>query len=271
LSSFFFRAGHFPSSILARLDLSRFYGARRLRHLAHLLLAAFHDYEKALVSAQDDTTHQAASLAALSVVYSGLGHLKESLRSGREALRLVRDLEDPRAEAYVLTSLAASHSKLGQHSSARSCLQNSLRLRRKIGDERGELVTLRNLAKIYVDLGETSRARAFLEEAAQRNEALKARAVSTAVRKRSASPYTASKKVGDVSGREVEVASARLVEAEERARRIRWLHSYISDERGRKFHFRYEAPSMETMLEDSRRAGLSPAPEAEFMEPTMFS
>lgn len=89
-----------------------------------------HDYEKALDSAQGDITHRAA-LAALSVVYRGLGHLKESLRAGREALRLVRDLKDPRAEAYVLTSLAASHSKLGQHSSARSCLQNSLRLRRK--------------------------------------------------------------------------------------------------------------------------------------------
>ena len=87
-----------------------------------------HDYEKALDSARGDITHRAA---ALSVVYRGLGHLKESLWAGREALRLVRDLKDPRAEAYVLTSLAASHSKLGQHSSARSCLQNSLRLRRK--------------------------------------------------------------------------------------------------------------------------------------------
>jgi tetratricopeptide (TPR) repeat protein len=100
------------------------------------------------------------------VVYRGLGHLKESLRSGREALRLLRDLKDPQAEAYVLSSLAGSHSKLGQHSSARSYLQNSLRLRRKIGDEKGELGTLHDLAKIYVDLGETSRAQVFLEEAA---------------------------------------------------------------------------------------------------------
>ncbi len=137
----------------------------------------------------------------------------------------------------------------------------------------GEVGTLRDLAKIYVDLGDTRRARAFLEETAQKNEAMEARAVSTAVRKRSTSPYAASKKVTDVSEREVEVASARLVEAEERARRIRWLHSYISDERGRKFHFRYEAPGMETMLEDFRRAGLSPAPDAvaEFPEPGMFS
>jgi hypothetical protein len=97
---------------------------------------------------------------------------------------LLRDLNDPWAEAYVLSSLAASHSKLGQHSRAGSCLQNSLRLRRKIGDEEGELGTLRELAKIYEDLGETSRARAFLEEAAQKNEALEARAVSTVVRKR---------------------------------------------------------------------------------------
>jgi hypothetical protein len=116
-------------------------------------------------------------------------------------------------------------------------------------------------------------ARAFLEETVQKNEAMEARTVSTVVRKRSAFPYAASKKVKDVSEREVEVASARLAEAEDRARRIRWLHSYISDERGRKFHFRYEAPSMETMLEDSRRAGLSPTPDAvaQFLEPGMFS
>jgi hypothetical protein len=149
-------------------------------------------------------------------------------------------------------------------------LQNSLRLRRKIGDEEGELGALRDLAKIYIDLGDAGRARAFLEEAGRKNEALEARGVSTAVRTRPASP--ASKKVGDVSEREVEVASVRLEEAEDRARRIRWLYSYISDERGRKFHFRYEAPSMETMLEDSRRAGLASAPDtlAQFLEPRMF-
>jgi hypothetical protein len=41
----------------------------------------------------------------------------------------------------------------------------------------------------------------------------------------------------------------------------------------KKFRFRYEAPGMETMLEDFRRAGLSPAPDAvaEFPEPGMFS
>ncbi len=111
-----------------------------------------------------------------------------------------------------------------------------------------------------------------MEQVAQKNEAMEARAVSTVVRKRSAAPNAASKKVKDVSEREVEVASARLAKAEERARRIRPLHSYISDERGRKFHFRYEAPSMETMLEDSRGAGLSPAPDAvaQFLEPGMF-
>jgi tetratricopeptide (TPR) repeat protein len=145
-------------------------GMSGLRWRVGDLEGSAHHYEKVLDSAQDYTTHQAAALAGLGVVYRGLGHLKESLRSGREALRLVRDLKD-------------------------------------------------------------------------------------------------------VSGREVEVASARLVETEERARRLRWLHSYNSEERGRNFRFRYEAPSMETMLEDSRRAGLSHAPEAvaEFLEPTIFS
>ena len=42
----------------------------------------------------------------LTAVYRALGRLKESLECAQEALRLLRNLNDPRAEAYVLTSLA---------------------------------------------------------------------------------------------------------------------------------------------------------------------
>ena len=57
--------------------------------------------------------HEAAALASLSVVYRDLGSLKESVRCGKEALELLRSLEDTRTEAYVLTSLAESYSRLG--------------------------------------------------------------------------------------------------------------------------------------------------------------
>jgi tetratricopeptide (TPR) repeat protein len=137
-----------------------------------------HDYQKVLKSAQDDTLYRIAAHFSLSAVFRDLGCLKESLRSGREALRLLRDLDGPQSEAYVLSSLAESYDKLGQHSSARSWLQDSLRLRRKVGDEEGELRALRDLSKVYIDFWDTSRAQVFLEEAGRKDEGL---AVSTAV------------------------------------------------------------------------------------------
>jgi tetratricopeptide (TPR) repeat protein len=106
-------------------------------------------YEDILESAPDEPAHRAAALASLGVIYRDPGRLKESLTCGREALRSLRDLHDPRAESYVLSSLAESHTRLGQHPSARSCLRHSLRLRQEPGDEEGEINALRSLAKIY--------------------------------------------------------------------------------------------------------------------------
>ena len=79
-------------------------------------------------------------------------------------------------------------------------------------------------------------------------------------------------KVGEISGEGVQVAGTRPKEAENRVGRLRWLRSYISDERGRKFYYEYEASSMETVLEDARNAGLSLAPDAvtQVLEPDMF-
>jgi hypothetical protein len=48
-------------------------------------------YEEALDLARDrdEPVHKAAALASLSVVYRGLGRLRESVRCGREALGLL--------------------------------------------------------------------------------------------------------------------------------------------------------------------------------------
>ena len=61
-------------------------------------------YEEALKIAREhgEAAHEAAALASLSVVHRDLGRLKESLRCAREALELLRGLEDLQAEAYVL-------------------------------------------------------------------------------------------------------------------------------------------------------------------------
>lgn len=128
-------------------------------------------YEEALdllARGHGDGAQEAAALASLGVVYRDLGRLRDSVRSGRAALRLLRDLDDKQAESYVLTSLAESHARLGQYPSALSCLRRSLRLRRKIGDTEGEVGVLRDLADVYERLGDAGRARASLEEAARK-------------------------------------------------------------------------------------------------------
>ena len=227
-----------------------------------------HAYEDILESARDEPAHRAATLASLGVVYRDLGRLKESLACGREALRSLQDLEDPMAEAYVLSSLAESHTRLGQHPSARSCLRHSLRLRREIGDEEGEIDALRNLAKIYIDLGDLDLAQSSLEEAGRKSEAQQERTTPTAIK--TAPVLVATPPSPPVMGTQAANPSAR--ENEDRVHKLRWLRSYVTDSRGRKFYYEYEAPSMETVLEDSRRAGLSPAPQAvtQFLEPGMF-
>ena len=102
------------------------------------------------------------------VVHRDLGRLKESLRCGREALELLRGVQDLQAEAYVLSSVAESHLGLGHHPSALSCLKRSLRLRRKEGDKEGEVGVLYDLAKVYENLGDKDLARKAREEAASK-------------------------------------------------------------------------------------------------------
>ncbi|MGH3145991.1 MAG: tetratricopeptide repeat protein [Rubrobacter sp.] len=112
-----------------------------------------------------DADQEAAALASLSVVYSGLGCFENSLSSGRAALAVLRNLDDLQAEAYVLTSLAESQVELKDYPSALSCLRRSLRLRRKIGDRAGEIRVLEDLARVYEKTGDADGAWVSYEEA----------------------------------------------------------------------------------------------------------
>jgi tetratricopeptide (TPR) repeat protein len=226
-------------------------------------------YEDILDSAGEEPAHGAAALASLSVVYRDLGRPKDSLAYGREALRSLRDLDDPRAESYVLANLAESHARLGQHPSARSCLRQSLRLRQEIGDEEGEIDLLRSLAKVYIDLGDLGLARSSLEEAGRKTEALAERTSPTATKTAPAAVVATPKGPSETKA---EAAHTGAAKTEDRVSKLRWLRSYITDSRGRKFYYEYEAPSMETVLKDSRRAGLAHAPPAvtPLLESDMF-
>lgn len=127
-------------------------------------------YEEALDLASGDAALRLVCLASLCAVYRETGRLRESLRRGREACSLARELGDARTEARVLASLAESYDRLGHYPSALSCLRRSLRLRRREGDGPGAERTLRYMATIHERRKETERPEARLEEA-RREEA----------------------------------------------------------------------------------------------------
>ena len=133
-------------------------------------------YEEALQMAreQGETVHQAAALASLSVVYRDLERLRESIRYGQAARKLLKNLEDFQGEAYILSSLAESHNALGRCKSALSCIKRSLHLRQQIGDQEGELKALRYMAEVYEKLGDEARAWEASKEAARKEEELQA-------------------------------------------------------------------------------------------------
>jgi len=110
----------------------------------------------------------------LSVVYRDLERLRESIRYGRAARKLLKNLEDFQGEAYILSSLAESHNALGRCKSALSCIKRSLHLRQQIGDQEGELKALRYMAEVYEKLGDEARAWEASKEAARKEEELQA-------------------------------------------------------------------------------------------------
>jgi hypothetical protein len=69
---------------------------------------------------------------------------------------------------------------------------------------------------------------------------------------------------------EVEAISAKLKAAEDAAG-VRWVRSWDADEKG-KVYCEYEAPSMEALMEATRRGGFPVAPDAisQVLEPGMF-
>ena len=83
--------------------------------------------------------------------------------------------------------------------------------------------------------------------------------------------YIVFRTVGDISGEEIEAASLRSIETLEGMPGVRWIRSYYSAGEG-KIYCEYEAPSIEALLEATRRGGFPVAPDAitEVLEPGMF-
>ena len=83
--------------------------------------------------------------------------------------------------------------------------------------------------------------------------------------------YIVFRTVGDIS-EEIEAASLRSMETLEGTPGVRWIRSYYSAGEG-KIYCEYEAPSVEAIIEHSRKAGL-PFDHAEVvreLEPGMFA
>ena len=67
--------------------------------------------------------------------------------------------------------------------------------------------------------------------------------------------YIVFRTVGKLSEEEIEAAGLRSVEALDLMPEVRWIRSYYSAAEG-KIYCEYDAPSVESVLEHARRAGL---------------
>lgn len=176
------------------------------------------------------------------------------MRSGRAALELLRDLEDPKAEAYLLSSLAERYGKLGHYPSALSCLKRSLRLRKRIGDEEVQVEVLRDLTEVYGSVGDSTRARACSQEIVSKEWTPEG--VLSSRRKAQEIPkYMVARTVGSTSEQEIEAVCLSATDVLVQMPDLRWVRSYYSAGEG-KIHCEYEAPSVELMYEHARRAGI---------------
>ncbi|TVP60865.1 MAG: tetratricopeptide repeat protein [Gemmatimonadales bacterium] len=92
------------------------------------------------------------------------GDFEEAGNLQREALRLRRNLDDPREVATSLNNLGSLHFAMGRHEEARELCVECLLLQRRLGDPTGEVISLQNLGHIALALGEPDEAERRLQE-----------------------------------------------------------------------------------------------------------
>jgi Nickel responsive protein SCO4226-like len=83
--------------------------------------------------------------------------------------------------------------------------------------------------------------------------------------------YVVFRTIGEVSEEEMDAGMRRSMEVAEQMPGVRWIRSYYSAKEG-KIYCEYEAPSLESVIEHARRAGI-PVDRAEVvqeLEPSMF-
>jgi hypothetical protein len=83
--------------------------------------------------------------------------------------------------------------------------------------------------------------------------------------------YILFRTVGELSEEDIEAASLSSLEVLDQMPEVRWIRSYYSVEEG-KIYCEYEAPSVESLFEHARRAGIPPdsAEVVRELEPSMF-
>ncbi|MCP4657077.1 MAG: CHAT domain-containing protein [bacterium] len=112
----------------------------------------------------DDDTQIASILSRLGCLYRTIGELQEARTCHEEALRLARELEDPRREAFYLQNLGLVYKTLGKPQQALTCYEQAIALWRGLDELVGKAGTLANLSVLYSWLGQLERAQELLEE-----------------------------------------------------------------------------------------------------------
>ena len=101
---------------------------------------------------------RAANLGKLGLAYHFLGQFKRAIEFYKEALVIVREINDRTGEGRHLGNLGRAYRDLGQVGQAIALYEQALEIFRQMGDLWGEGVALSNLGFAYCDLGQVGQA-----------------------------------------------------------------------------------------------------------------
>jgi CHAT domain-containing protein/Flp pilus assembly protein TadD len=125
------------------------------------------------IAEQQETTSQQATRAAAERLFDegfklfkqGTAEsLLQAIEKFKQALPLLRQVDDKKQEATTLLGIGRIYDDLGDKQQALNYYNQSLPLSRQVGDKGGEAITLSNIGKVYSDLGDKQQALKYFNQ-----------------------------------------------------------------------------------------------------------
>jgi CHAT domain-containing protein len=140
----------------------QFYDEGKLTQAAQIWLEAVKEFEK-----KQELRNQVLANNYLSVVYQDLGEWEAAKKSIKNALKLVKQIDDGLLSAQVLNTKGNLELKTGNPQAALDSWQQSEQIYRKLDDATGIVLSQINQAQALQNLGFYRRAKSRLEQVSQ--------------------------------------------------------------------------------------------------------